>query len=228
MQHPSPRFTQVLVVLCLTLLLGLPLGAKADGLPGDFDYYVLSLSWSPEFCAKKGKAAPPEQCKNKHFGYVEHGLWPQYDFSYPHDCPNNQVPADVPANLVQHVLGFMPGRDLIEHEWDKHGKCSGLSVNDYFVDAEKAFDAIHIPDKLKNLKTNLKTSPTTLANWFLQSNPQLKKDSLVIQCEKRSKKTYHNEIHICLDKQNLTPRSCTPYVLRDACQTSSISVPPIP
>ncbi|CAB3778800.1 Ribonuclease [Paraburkholderia ultramafica] len=44
--------------------------------PGKFDYYVLSLSWSPDYCS--GNAQDTQQCgPTKRFGFVPHGLWPQ-------------------------------------------------------------------------------------------------------------------------------------------------------
>ena len=55
------------------------------GEPGVFDYYVLSLSWSPEFCySHPGK---PE-CQSGHHGFVVHGLWPQFADGYPENCSN--------------------------------------------------------------------------------------------------------------------------------------------
>jgi ribonuclease I len=51
--------------------------------PGQFDFYLFNLSWSPEFCATHGDS--PE-CGRK-LGFVVHGLWPQ-DASgdYPQHC----------------------------------------------------------------------------------------------------------------------------------------------
>lgn len=48
---------------------------KQKGQAGEFDYYLLSLSWSPTFCLTH---AGNEQCKGKGYGFVLHGLWPQY------------------------------------------------------------------------------------------------------------------------------------------------------
>ncbi|WP_333877764.1 hypothetical protein [Methylobacter sp.] len=67
-------------VLALILCLSFP--AYADGQPGKFDYYLLTLSWSPEHCAevKNDKI----QCDGtKPYGFVVHDLWPQYDRDYP-------------------------------------------------------------------------------------------------------------------------------------------------
>ena len=73
------------------------LAAAQDGrqnAPGQFDFYVLSLSWSPSFCAAAaerigGRPSGP-QCGPRPYSFVVHGLWPQYDKGFPEYC---QVPA---------------------------------------------------------------------------------------------------------------------------------------
>ncbi|NJL42628.1 MAG: hypothetical protein HC935_03095 [Pseudanabaena sp. SU_2_4] len=70
---------KVLLVLCLTTFLGIS-SAKADGTPGKFDYYVLSLSWSPEYCASTSNP-DPNQCSQRRYSLVVHGLWPQYEMA---------------------------------------------------------------------------------------------------------------------------------------------------
>src|SRR5205823_211721 len=55
------------------------------GLAGQFDYYVLSLSWAPTYC--QTHADDRAECSGKGFGFVLHGLWPQYDNGgYPENC----------------------------------------------------------------------------------------------------------------------------------------------
>src|SRR5580692_7150493 len=77
----------VLLLLCLLIGGGVLLGSNrhrqrqhATGQPGAFDYYVLALSWSPEFC--HSHPTKPE-CVWGKFGFVVHGLWPQYANGYP-------------------------------------------------------------------------------------------------------------------------------------------------
>lgn len=62
--------------------------AWADGEPaGEFDYYVLALSWSPNWCKLEGDSKGSAQCdpKNDH-GWVLHGLWPQNERGWPSYC----------------------------------------------------------------------------------------------------------------------------------------------
>ena len=46
--------------------------------PGQFDYYVLALSWSPSFCEASGERGTPpqQQCGARAYSFVVHGLWP--------------------------------------------------------------------------------------------------------------------------------------------------------
>ena len=87
-----------LSVACLALLLT-PRAATAQdprqNAPGQFDFYVLSLSWSPSFCAGAAErgAAPATanvQCGPRPYSFVVHGLWPQYADGFPEYC---QIPA---------------------------------------------------------------------------------------------------------------------------------------
>src|ERR1700687_6514911 len=60
--------------------------------PGQFDFYVLSLSWSPSFCAANAERSfqrSDPQCGPRPFSFVVHGMWPQYERGFPEFC---QVP----------------------------------------------------------------------------------------------------------------------------------------
>ena len=56
--------------------------------PGQFDFYVLSLSWSPTFCEASGERGTPpqQQCGARPYSFVVHGLWPQYESGFPEFC----------------------------------------------------------------------------------------------------------------------------------------------
>ena len=100
--------------------------------PGQFDFYVLALSWSPSFCeasAEKGRA-PREQCGGRPYSFVVHGLWPQYERGFPEYCQNPAPRLD--RNIVSTMLDLMPAPRLIFNQWDKHGVCSGLGPRGYF------------------------------------------------------------------------------------------------
>jgi len=97
--------------------------------PGQFDFYVLSLSWSPSFCAaaaeRRGGRGTGMQCGARPYSFVVHGLWPQYEKGFPEYC---EMPAPrLDRGIVSSMLDLMPAPHLIFNEWDKHGTCSGLA-----------------------------------------------------------------------------------------------------
>ena len=117
-----------------TLLVGMAIARQrhhAESTPGAFDYYLLNLSWAPAYCAaNSGNAASSECNPAHHFGFVAHGLWPENNNgSYPQNCG---AASPVSQSIVQHMLTIMPSSTLIQHEWAKHGTCTGLSAQGYF------------------------------------------------------------------------------------------------
>jgi ribonuclease T2 len=71
-----------LAAVAVWLTVGMGVAAAQDrrqNEPGQFDYYVLSLSWSPSFCEASGErgAPPQQQCGARAYSFVVHGLWPQ-------------------------------------------------------------------------------------------------------------------------------------------------------
>ncbi len=150
------RLARVAAVACsVTLIFGSAAFAqeRRQGDPGQFDYYILALSWSPSYCeARQGRArnrSQERQCDGRPFSFVVHGLWPQYDRGFPSYC---QVPPPrLNRNIVGSMLDLMPSPRLIFHEWDQHGTCSGLSPRAYFDGVRKARAAVKIPPEYVEL-----------------------------------------------------------------------------
>src|ERR1700758_1406179 len=71
--------------------------------PGQFDFYVLALSWSPSFCEASGERGQRQpECTERPYAFVVHGLWPQYEKGFPEYC---QVPAPrLDRNLISSML----------------------------------------------------------------------------------------------------------------------------
>ena len=78
--------------LAMILTLLIPTQLWAD----DFDYYVLSLSWSASFCDMEGDAKQSDQCNVEHdYKWILHGLWPQYHQGWPAYCNTSERPHHV-------------------------------------------------------------------------------------------------------------------------------------
>jgi ribonuclease T2 len=112
---------------------------RRQNTPGEFDFYVLALSWSPSFCeaaAERGSGGLSQvQCSSP-YSFVVHGLWPQYERGFPEYCQRPSPRLD--RNIMTSMLDLMPAPGLIFNEWDKHGTCSGLGARAYFESVRKA------------------------------------------------------------------------------------------
>ncbi|MCX2721663.1 ribonuclease T2 family protein [Roseibium salinum] len=187
--------------------------------PGDFDFYVLSLSWSPTYCKQEGEDASRYQCGvHEPFRFIVHGLWPQYERGYPESCEG--PPQRIDRQIAVDMEDIMPSHGLVFHQWRKHGTCSGLDPQDYFSLTRKAFEKIAIPGVFSALETRGKASPATVERAFRLANPGLEDDAMAVSCVDGELE----EVRICLTR-DLAFRSC-PSVDRAACRAASLAVPP--
>jgi len=190
--------------------------------PGKFDFYVLSLSWSPSYCAAAHERYARNegiQCGARPFAFVVHGLWPQYERGFPENC---QVPSPrLYRGIVGSMLDVMPAPRLIYNEWDRHGTCSGLSPRAYFDLIRKARAAIKIPDQYVNLRAPLDVTPTAVEEAFTKANSGLTSQGMAIECDHRRL----TEVRICLSK-DLQFRDC-PEIARRSCKRDQVVMPPV-
>lgn len=108
----------------------------ARGQPGEFDFYVLALSWSPAYCDQaKDRVGADLQCRRNRFGFVVHGLWPQYAPGKGSGWPQFCTPAaPVPEPTLRRALCLMPSERLVQCQWAKHGTCSDQPTADAYID----------------------------------------------------------------------------------------------
>lgn len=143
-------------------------GQGTEGSKGQFDYYLLSLSWAPNYCAGHPGDHSAECRASQHANFVLHGLWPQANSgNSPVNC--GKV-SPVSSAMARHMLEYFPSRGLIQHEWSAHGSCSGLSAADYFAKVEQAIDAIKIPDQYRDLDHRQNLSVKDLEKAFASAN----------------------------------------------------------
>jgi len=189
---------------------------------GQFDFYVLSLSWSPSYCAAAHEHHPRDegiQCGARPFAFVVHGLWPQYERGFPENC---QVPSPrLYHGIVDSMLDVMPAPRLIYNEWDRHGTCSGLSPRAYFDLIRKARAAVKIPDQYVNLQAPLQVTPKAVEAAFEKANPGLSSGAIAIGCDHKRL----TEVRICLSKE-LQFRDCAE-IARRSCRRDQLVMPPV-
>ena len=195
---------------------------RGDNTPGHFDFYVMSLSWSPGFCETPAGQNDPLHCgPQRHFAFVLHGLWPQYEArGWPEDCSTEQVD----QATVHGMLSVMPSPKLVEHEWSKHGTCSGLSSTDFFEDASDYFESVTIPPAYAQLSRELRVSPDKLTEDFVAANPRFDAQGFVVVCTRNGR--YLEEIHACLTKDG-EARACNREVQKEACRSDQIVMRPV-
>ena len=188
--------------------------------PGKFDFYLLSLSWSPSFCEQAGdRASARQQCGARPFSFVVHGLWPQYERGFPEFC---QQPAPrLDRNIVSSMLDLMPAPRLIFNEWDKHGVCTGLTARGYFETVRKARALVKIPPEFLEPKTAVTVTPDEVEDAFVKANPAMSRAGIAVMCSRNSL----SEVRICLSR-DLQFRECAD-VDRRACRRDKLNMPPV-
>ena len=185
---------------------------------GEFDYYVMALSWSPNWCALEGEAKGSPQCAQDH-GWVLHGLWPQYHRGWPAFCPTPEP--QPPRSLTNTMADIMGTSGLAWYQWKKHGVCSGLSARAYYELSRKAYDSVVRPEVFRKLDRAVKLPASVVEDAFIKANPSLSRDMITITC----RANHIQEARICLSK-DLAPVPCGRDVSRD-CQMKDALFEPI-
>ncbi|OHX35755.1 hypothetical protein BJL95_16210 [Methylomonas sp. LWB] len=169
------------------------------------EFYVLSYSWAPSYCAQKGGQRRPGQkdylqCGGKaHFGYILHGLWPQGSVARPNDypraCGGDQPKID--RALLAKYFCMTPSVWLLQHEFENHGTCMIdqhlRTPVAYFDKALTLHNALHLPSRQMTNEAQGKA-------WFVLHNPQLPEDSVYFDREAK-------EWRICYDR-DFAPFAC--------------------
>ena len=188
--------------------------------PGEFDFYLLALSWSPSYCEQAGERKSAQiQCGERSYSFVVHGLWPQYEKGFPEFCQNPAPRLD--RNIVSSMLDLMPAPRLIFNEWDKHGVCSGLPARGYFETIRKARAAVKIPPDYLAPKSALTVSPDEVEDAFVSANPGMSRTGIAVTCGG----TRLSEVRICLSR-DLQFREC-PEIDKRACKREQVRMPPV-
>jgi ribonuclease T2 len=205
------------LILALICVAGM---AQAEGEPaGEFDYYVMALSWTPTWCAIEGDDRDSPQCDaGQGYGFTLHGLWPQYEQGWPSYCPSALRPPS--RGMTGDMVDIMGSGGLAWHQWRKHGVCTGLEAADYFALSRLAYDSVTRPDLLRRLDDEVRLPAGVIEEAFLEVNPHLEADMLTVTC--RANRI--QEVRICLTRE-LEPRRCGADVIRDCTSPDALFSP---
>ena len=204
--------------LLIWVLTALPVWAENDK-AGQFDYYVMALSWSPNWCELEGDAKGSDQCAARHDqGWILHGLWPQYHRGFPSYCRTSErAPSRGQANAMADIMGT---GGLAWHQWKKHGVCSGLSSAAYYELSRKTYASVKRPEIFRKLTKDIKLPASVVQDAWLKANPNLEADGITITC----KKGHIQEARICLSR-DLKPVPCGQDVVRDCRMKDAVFTP---
>ena len=195
---------------------------RRQNAPGEFDFYVLALSWSPSFCeaaAERGNSGRSNTQCSRPYSFVVHGLWPQYERGFPEYCQRPSPRLD--RNIMTSMLDLMPAPGLIFNEWDKHGTCSGLGARAYFENIRKARAAVKIPEQFLDVSEPKTIAPSEIEEAFIKVNPGLSSSAISVICTSRRL----SEVRVCMSK-DMQFRACEE-IDRRACRRDEVVMPPV-
>ncbi len=159
-------------------------------------YYVLALSWSPEWCrTRTASRYDTLQCRDNRFGWVLHGLWPNgIGPRHPAYCGE---PVQLPAATLRKYLCATPSASLLQHEWAEHGTCGWKTPDAFFTQSTALYAALKRPSPARaRTAGDLRTA-------FSAANPGFPRNGIFVGT--RSGRL--SEVRVCYDLA-YKPRAC--------------------
>jgi ribonuclease T2 len=199
MRRPSA----LLAALWLILATLATAPATAQDRAGQFDHYILALTWMPAFCAFDGDERGDPRCAaGRRAGWMVHGLWPQHQGgTWPEYCQTAQRNPSRTETTAQADLFGTSGAAW--HQWNKHGRCTGLSAAGYYALTRQAMAGLSLPALFARVDRPLRVAPDVIEAAFIEANPELDPAMLVTTCRRDTLV----ELRLCLSR-DLEPRAC--------------------
>lgn len=196
--------------------------AAAQDRAGDFDHYLLALSWIPAYCADDGDDRRDPRCVDgSAIGWAVHGLWPQNrDGEWPEYCHTSQ--RDPSRRETSDEAGLFGTSGAAWHQWNKHGRCSGLSAQGYYDLVEEAVASIELPEVFEGVQRELRVDPDVIEAAFIEANPGLTPAMMVTSCAQGDLV----ELRLCLTR-DLQPMPCGAAISRRECRLDTARLLPL-
>jgi len=189
--------------------------------PGDFDFYVFTLSWSPGLCDTGGAASSPEQCAiGSGQGFVVHGLWPDNRYA---DDPVDCGPTSASSEALRMAASVYPSEGLARYEYAKHGTCTGYAPESYFQAAKHLREQIVTPNALRTPRAALRLSPEEIESAFMASNVNLHADNMAVTCSGGEL----IDLRFCISKNLKAYAVCPPKVFERSCRALQLTIAPL-
>jgi ribonuclease T2 len=167
----------------------------------------------------EGDARRSPQCADKSgYGWILHGLWPQYDRGYPEYC---QTAARAPSRAMTAAMADIMGTSgLAWHQWKKHGTCTGLAAEDYYALSRRAYAAVTRPAIFRQLGRPVELPARVVEEAWLEENPGIGPEGLTVTC----REGHIQEVRICLSRE-LEFTTCGADVRRDCTLEDALFTP---
>jgi ribonuclease T2 len=205
------RFLKLFSIAALLLFAASPAPAQQKGQPGHFNFYLLNIVPSTQFCTVQGAGT---NCHTRP-GFLLHGLWPQNDNgTYPVFCAGRPSPKPPQRNL-----DITPDITLLQHEWAKHGTCTTLAPDAFFAAEHRAFHAFVIPPSIADTTQTITLTPNAILDAFHQANPTYPQGSIILWCSRHTL----TSVSACLSK-DLKPIACQGL---KSCTDTTIDIAPV-
>ncbi|KAL2643279.1 hypothetical protein R1flu_010866 [Riccia fluitans] len=187
----------------------------------NFDFFYFVVQWPGSYCNLKTACCFPQNIKPAS-NFSIHGLWPNYDDgSYPQNCdPSDEFDDSQIEDLVPQMKknwGTLSCKNdnswFWEHEWEKHGTCSGgLSQHQYF---EKTLALLKSVDLLGAL-TSAGITPSNGATYDVSAVQKALGNAIGftpgVECNTANNKDNQlYQVYICVDKDAKTFIECPVY-----------------
>lgn len=214
------RLCRNIAALMLAVTAPISGAVQSQDRAGAFDYHILAVSWMPAFCETTGEARDDPRCAaGTGHGWMLHGLWPQHaDGSWPEYC---ETPWRNPSRRETAEQADLFGVSWAAwHQWNKHGRCSGMSADEYFALSRVAIEQVTLPDIAARGTREGALPPAALKAAFLAANPDFGEGMLTVTCRHDAVR----ELRLCLTRA-LKPRPCDAATLRRACPVEAIRIP---
>ena len=166
--------------------------------------YVLSLSWSPEFCRTRiDSPRHARQCSGRSgsFGLIVHGLWPQGARSWPQWCPARRA-RPTGAQLARQMC-VQPSARLAMRQWAKHGSCMVDRPDLYFRITRILHRSLDWPD-LDRLSHKEGLTAGDIREAWIEANTNWRREMISVQLNERG---WLEEIRLCYGRDWL-PAAC--------------------
>jgi ribonuclease T2 len=211
---------RVFVAPVLAIVFAAPV--LAQDVAGEFDHFLLALSWTPAYCAVDGDRRNDPRCEDgRGIGWAVHGLWPQHaDGDWPEYCHTGH--RDPSRRETRDQAGLFGTSGAAWHQWNKHGRCTGLSAGDFYDLTQIAVDRVSLPDVFEAITRELRIDPNVVEAAFIEANPGLGPDMMVTSCRGGDLV----ELRVCLTRE-LEPRACADETLRRVCRLDAATLLPL-